>query len=121
KEANSKHKASRFRSLLFRYLNLFRVSDFEFRISSLEIPLMKNFTYYRPGTVEQAVGLLEQRFGNTELLAGGTDLLALQKNYVAQPARVVSLTAVKGFNAIEETQGGAAFNIGAGATLSAIA
>ena len=84
---------------------------------------MKNFTYYRPGTVEQAVGLLEQRFGNTELLAGGTDLLALQKNYVAQPARVISLTAIKGFTAIEEVGMGPqhAFRIGAGATLSAIA
>src|SRR5262249_55076332 len=82
---------------------------------------MKNFTYYRPATVDQAVGLLEQRYGNTELLAGGTDLHALQKNYIAQPARVVSLTGIKGFNAIEEVQGGAAFNAGAAAPLSALA
>ena len=41
---------------------------------------MKNFTYFRPATVEQAVGLLEQQFGNTELLGGGTDLHALQKS-----------------------------------------
>ena len=40
---------------------------------------MKNFTYVRPTTAEQAVGLLENRWGNAELLAGGTDLLALQK------------------------------------------
>src|SRR5438552_2810038 len=51
---------------------------------------MKNFTYYRPTTVEQAAALLEQRFGNTELLGGGTDLHALQNNYVAHPARVVA-------------------------------
>jgi CO/xanthine dehydrogenase FAD-binding subunit len=45
---------------------------------------MKNFTYYRPATAEQAIGLLEaEEWGKTELLAGGTDLLDLQKEYVA--------------------------------------
>src|SRR5215472_337270 len=84
---------------------------------------MKNFTYYRPTSVEQAVGLLEERYGNTELLGGGTDLHALQKNYVAQPARVVSLGGVKGFAGIEEVGAGnqRAFRIGAGTTLAAIA
>ena len=47
---------------------------------------MKNFTYFRPATVEQAVGLLEPNYGNTELLGGGTDLHALQKNWIAQPS-----------------------------------
>ena len=51
---------------------------------------MKNFTYFRPNTAEQAVALLEARWGNTEMLAGGTDLLALQKEYIAQPGRVVA-------------------------------
>jgi xanthine dehydrogenase YagS FAD-binding subunit len=84
---------------------------------------MKNFTYYRPTSVEQAVGLLEPRFGNTEMLAGGTDLLALQKIYVAQPARVVSLTAIKGIAGIEEINAGGqrSFRVGAGTTLAAIA
>src|SRR5215470_16646433 len=57
---------------------------------------MKNFTYFRPTTPEQAVGLLENRWGNTELLAGGTDLLDLLKEYVAQPGRVVSLGNING-------------------------
>jgi xanthine dehydrogenase YagS FAD-binding subunit len=52
---------------------------------------MKNFTYYRPQTAEQAVGLLDNMWGSSELLAGGTDLLDLQKEYVAQPDKVVSL------------------------------
>src|SRR5262245_10323019 len=87
------------------------------------LTLMKNFTYYKPSSVEAAVALLEQRYGNTDLLAGGTDLLALQKNYVAQPARVVSLTGIKGIAAIEQINqgGGNAIRIGAGATLAAIA
>lgn len=57
---------------------------------------MKNFTYYRPATAEQAVGLLDAKWGTSELLAGGTDLLDLQKEYVAQPNKVVSLGAVAG-------------------------
>jgi xanthine dehydrogenase YagS FAD-binding subunit len=79
---------------------------------------MKNFTYFRPTTAEQAVGLLENRWGNTELLAGGTDLLALQKDYVAQPARVVSLG---GASRVGITAGAQGLEIGAGTTLAAIA
>src|SRR5215470_11275682 len=56
---------------------------------------MKNFTYYRPKTAEEAVGLLDGKWGTTELLAGGTDLLDLQKQYVAQPDKVISLSGIK--------------------------
>src|SRR4051794_14797411 len=56
---------------------------------------MKNFQYYRPGSVEEAVGLLGAKWGKVELLAGGTDLLDLQKEYVAQPDKVVSLGGVR--------------------------
>jgi xanthine dehydrogenase YagS FAD-binding subunit len=62
---------------------------------------MKAFTYFRPTSVAQAVGLLENRWGNTELLAGGTDLHDLQKEYVAQPTRVVSLGGIANFAGIE--------------------
>jgi xanthine dehydrogenase YagS FAD-binding subunit len=84
---------------------------------------MKNFTYYRPTTAAQAVGLLEPQFGNTELLGGGTDLHALQKNYVAQPSRVVSLGGVNNFAGIEQVGAGqsAAIRIGAGTKLADIA
>src|SRR5437016_4303429 len=57
---------------------------------------MKNFTYYRPKTTEEAVGLLEDKWGGAELLAGGTDLLDLQKEYIAQPDKVVSLNGITG-------------------------
>jgi xanthine dehydrogenase YagS FAD-binding subunit len=80
---------------------------------------MKNFTYFRPGTAQQAVALLENRWGNTELLAGGTDLLALQKDYVAQPARVVSLGNIRALAGITRNDNG--LTIGAGTTLAAIA
>jgi xanthine dehydrogenase YagS FAD-binding subunit len=80
---------------------------------------MKNFQYYRPATAEQAVGLLENRWGNAELLAGGTDLLDLQKEYVAQPTKVVSLSAIQPLQSIAIRDNAAV--IGAGATLAAIA
>ncbi|MCI0455458.1 MAG: FAD binding domain-containing protein [Gemmataceae bacterium] len=84
---------------------------------------MKNFSYFRPTTVEQALALLENRWGNTEMLAGGTDLLDLQKEYVAQPNRVVSLTGIKGLAGIEvDGQNPARWvKIGAGTRLADIA
>jgi len=55
---------------------------------------MKNFTYHQPTTVATALPLLADQWGKAELLAGGTDLLDLQKEYVAQPGRVVSVTGI---------------------------
>ena len=77
---------------------------------------MKNFTYFRPTTAEQAVGLLEATWGNTALLAGGTDLLDLQKEYIAQPGRVVSLGGIGALGGItvEDKQ----VKIGAGTKLA---
>ena len=80
---------------------------------------MKNFTYFRPTTAEQAVTLLEARWGNTEMLAGGTDLLALQKEYIAQPGRVVSLNGIAGLQTI--VVGRTSVSLGAGVTLATIA
>ncbi len=62
---------------------------------------MKNFTYYRPASAEQAIGLLDPKWGTTELLAGGTDLLDLQKEYVAQPDKVISLGGIKDLAGID--------------------
>ena len=65
---------------------------------------MKNFTYYRPGSAAQAVSLLDKTWGTAELLAGGTDLLDRQKEYVAQPDKVISLAGLgDDFRAITST------------------
>jgi xanthine dehydrogenase YagS FAD-binding subunit len=80
---------------------------------------MKNFTYYRPTTPEQAVGLLDSKWGTTELLGGGTDLLDLQKEYVAQPDKIISLGAVTGLAGIKAD--GGRVTIGAGTKLADIA
>jgi xanthine dehydrogenase YagS FAD-binding subunit len=87
---------------------------------------MKNFVYYRPTSAEQAVGLLDAKWGKTELLAGGTDLLALQKEYIAQPDKVVSLSGLpKEYRSISSSSPPGAFppiiTIGAGVTIAEIA
>jgi xanthine dehydrogenase YagS FAD-binding subunit len=83
---------------------------------------MKNFTYYKPATADQAVGLLAPEWGSAELLAGGTDLLDLQKEYIAQPDKVVSLSGLgKEFTSISVAGEGGAMFIGAGAKLAEIA
>ncbi len=79
---------------------------------------MKNFTYYRPTSAAQAVALLDTQWGKTELLAGGTDLLDLQKEYVAQPDKVVSLRDLAGADKITV---GDTVTIGAMAKLADIA
>src|SRR3954451_6614996 len=84
---------------------------------------MKNFTYYRPATPDQAVGLLDARWGTAELLGGGTDLLDLQKEYIAQPDKVISLAGLgKEFRSIQGLDSSPpAFVLGAGITLAQIA
>ncbi len=84
---------------------------------------MKNFTYYRPSTTKEAVGLLGAKYGPVEMLGGGTDLLDLQKEYIATPDKVVSLTGIKELAGIEMVKGAAppTLRIGAGTTLGAIA
>jgi xanthine dehydrogenase YagS FAD-binding subunit len=84
---------------------------------------MKNFTYFQPASVKDAVGLLGDKWGPVELLAGGTDLLDLQKEYVAQPDKVVSLTGIKDMSGISMSgkPGAAGLTIGAATKLSAIA
>src|SRR5215468_647380 len=81
---------------------------------------MKNFTYYRPKTTEEAVGLLDDKWGTTELLAGGTDLLDLQKEYIAQPDKVVSLSGIPHFSDIAIGKDDVV-KIGAGTKLADIA
>jgi xanthine dehydrogenase YagS FAD-binding subunit len=79
---------------------------------------MKNFLYYRPTTVDQAVALLDARWGPTELLAGGTDLLDLQKEYVAKPDKVVSLNSIASLSGISTAE--RMLKIGAGTKLADI-
>ena len=87
---------------------------------------MKNFTYYRPATLQMALPLLSDKWGPTELLGGGTDLLDRTKDYVSGPDAVVSLTELGGAfrevrSAASPTGGPPDITIGAGARLTDIA
>jgi xanthine dehydrogenase YagS FAD-binding subunit len=82
---------------------------------------MKNFTYFRPTNVNEAIGLLEPQWGKAELLAGGTDLLDMQKEYVAQPDKVISLGGVQDGELTGLSVAAAGAMIGAGVTLAQIA
>src|SRR5438270_7854860 len=83
---------------------------------------MDNFSFYRPTTPQQAVGLLDNKWGTAELLGGGTDLVSRQKEYISRPKKVVSLRDVAGLDKIEQSRGWPmTFVIGAGATLAALA
>lgn len=84
---------------------------------------MKNFTYHRPTSLDQVIPLLDERWGTAELLAGGTDLHDLQKEYVAQPEKVVSLTGLGGAFAqiVSTRKEPPAIHIGAGVKLAEIA
>jgi xanthine dehydrogenase YagS FAD-binding subunit len=83
---------------------------------------MKNFTYHQPTTIQMALPLLDDKWGKTELLAGGTDLLDRQKEYVSQPDKVISLTALRGsFAEIAAVNGTLQVTIGAGVRLVEIA
>ncbi len=82
---------------------------------------MKNFTYHRPTTAEQAVALLDKSWGTAELLGGGTDLLDLQKEYVAQPEKVVSVAGIDGLDGIDLKKEPGVVVLGAGTKLAALA
>jgi len=83
---------------------------------------MKNFKYFRPSSAEAAVALLDKSWGTAELLGGGTDLLDLQKEYVAQPSKVISVAAIKDFEGISvQEKDPPVVVIGAGTKLAAVA
>src|SRR5260370_7016538 len=67
--------------------------------------------------------MLYTKVGKTEMLAGVTDILDLQKEYIAQPDKVVSLTGIGSLTDLDmERDGGAgSVTIGAATTLAALA
>jgi xanthine dehydrogenase YagS FAD-binding subunit len=77
---------------------------------------MQAFEYASPKTTAEAVKLLGSEWGPTEILAGGSDLVSLMKDYVATPARVVSLKQIKTLRGIE-FKAGSGLRLGSMVTL----
>ena len=64
---------------------------------------MKPFSLARPRSVDDALTLLSS---DTTAMAGGTDLLGLMKAGIAEPHRIVDLTAVEGLRGWRREPGG---------------
>ncbi len=67
---------------------------------------MKQFTFYNPTSLAEAVELLGPDPAAAQLLAGGMDLLGRLKKRIDMPARVVNLKSIPGLRTIRETSNG---------------
>jgi aerobic carbon-monoxide dehydrogenase medium subunit len=76
------------------------------------------FTYHRPTSLDEAIGLLAQD-GGTRPLAGGHSLLPLMKLRLAEPQAIVDIGRIPGLDGIDEK--GDALRIGALATHASVA
>lgn len=79
---------------------------------------LKEFGYFAPTTVSEAVSLLEQYNGEARLLAGGTDILPMMKLRALTPGCIVNLKRIPGLDSISEE--GGQLRIGALTTISNI-
>ena len=79
---------------------------------------MYAFTYHRPTTVRQAVGLLSKT-EDAKLLAGGHSLIPVMKQRLAAPPVLIDLSKVEGLTGVEV--GARSVTIGAMMTHSAVA
>jgi carbon-monoxide dehydrogenase medium subunit len=62
---------------------------------------MKDFEYFEPATLDEAVALLRGCKGKASLLAGGTDLLVQIKEHVRQPDHVIDIKKIPGMDELE--------------------
>ena len=70
------------------------------------------FTYYCPGTLDEAVSLLDQHGEDGKILAGGQSLMPLMSLRLARPAVIVDLNRVPGLDRID-ANGDGGLSIGA--------
>ena len=61
---------------------------------------MKPFDYYEPTSIEEACSLFTELGSATSFLAGGTDLVVRMKRGICEPAGVINLKTIPGFNKI---------------------
>lgn len=79
---------------------------------------MKEFRYFSPKTVPEAVSTLSRLDGKAEVLAGGTDLLPMMKQRVVTPENIVNIKKIPGLAYIREDAEG--LKIGALTTIADI-
>ncbi len=76
------------------------------------------FTYHRPTSLDEAIGLLAKD-GDARPLAGGHSLLPMMKLRLAEPQAIVDIGRIPGLDGIEVE--GDALRIGALATHASVA
>jgi len=81
---------------------------------------MKDFEYFAPTTLQEAVAMLAEHGGEAKLLAGGTDIVGQMKDGALSPKVVISLSRVEGLDRIKEDADGGV-TIGARATFRDVA
>ena len=59
---------------------------------------MREFEYFEPATIDEAVALLHNCKGKASVLAGGTDLLVQIKEHVRHPDHVVNIKKLPGLD-----------------------
>jgi CO/xanthine dehydrogenase FAD-binding subunit len=80
---------------------------------------MKDFEYYAPQSLEEALSLLDHRKEEVKVLAGGTDLIVQMKNGNARPAVIVDAKKIPELNRLEWDEGKSLY-IGAAVPLNKI-
>ncbi len=81
--------------------------------------MMRDFQFFQPGSVDEAVSLLASRPHGSLPIAGGSDLLSEMKDGVVSPDRLVSLSSLDELKGISQTSSGT--TLGAMTTIAEIA
>lgn len=77
------------------------------------------FSYHKPGTVQEALGLLQQFEDDCKILAGGHSLIPVMKLRLSDPENLIDITGIGALRNIQDD--GESISIGACATHGAIA
>ncbi len=65
---------------------------------------MKNFEYYAPGSLPEALALLGESKQKSKVLAGGTDLIAQMRAGRVQPSIIIDIKQIPELNRLEWTE-----------------
>lgn len=67
---------------------------------------MPNFTYHRPSSLDEALGLLASYGSDAKVLSGGQSLIPVMALRLAQPGHLIDIGGIAGLDTIAEHDGG---------------
>jgi aerobic carbon-monoxide dehydrogenase medium subunit len=77
---------------------------------------LPDFTYHRPKTLDETLGLLKEHGDQAKVMGGGVGLIAFMKERLMSPAHVIDLKGVAELRKVERSAGG--LRIGAGVSIA---